>query len=145
MKTKEDIEPAVSLCEDNGVEFWALAPRGVWGVRSGRYVHVDASGVTDADSHGRQRRNEDGYGRAVYDNRYGVRHVGPVHRIDGSGWYRRDRYVSNDGETFTEGLHAAGRDDISDYQPGADYNPRCGWCYLGARHTKSAHETGLTA
>lgn len=55
----------------------------------------------------------------------------------GNGWIRPmpGEFLSGGGAAY---LHAADREDTSPAHAG--YDPDCGWCWLGAPHTRAAHQ-----
>ena len=60
-------------------------------------------------------------------------------RVDRSGWVR---WV--EGGDHTAYMHAAGEGDTSpEHWIYGGYDDRCGWCYLGAPHTSSAHDRSV--
>ena len=80
----------------------------------------------------------------TYPSEHGARTVGRCRIVD-SGWLRADTYVNSDGDTFHEDWHAAGSDDVSNIHSidPKGYDPKCGWCQLGASHTADAHTAKL--
>lgn len=78
----------------------------------------------------------------ILQHQYGVTEITGFKRTDHGrgGWIRTERWTSKrDGREVEEYSHVVSENDMSDCH-GGGYDPKCGWCWLGAAHSEAAHE-----